>query len=152
MSGGNYNYRAQSPSDQRKTLDHVKVDFNATKADRFSALVRVYRPITEAYNGVFAVNSNWDHFRHGYAQRETSTQINHNRTFGGTVVNQASFSYRLNTEVGPVLDSLDPITRGATGLAGLPRLYPGTADLIPALSFTGIPNAPTVAYDGRIPD
>jgi hypothetical protein len=151
VSGGNYNYRAQSPSDQRKTLDHVKVDFNATKADRFSALVRVYRPITEAYNGVFAVNSNWDHFRHGYAQRETSVQVNHNRTFGGAIVNQASFSYRLNTEVGPVLDSFESITRPATGLGALPRLYATSNDVIPALSFTGIPNAPTVAFDGRFP-
>jgi hypothetical protein len=151
VSGGNYNYRAQSPSDQEKTLDHVKVDFNATKADRFSGLVRVYRPITEAYNGVFAVNSNWDHFRHGYAQRETSVQVNHNRSFGTTIVNQASFSYRLNTEVGPALGALDPITRGATGLAALPRLYASSNDVIPALAFAGIPNGPTVAFDGRFP-
>jgi hypothetical protein len=151
ISGGNFNYRSQSPSDQRKTLDHIKMDFNATDRDRLSALVRVYRPITEAYNGVFAVNSNWDHFRHGYAQRETSVQINHNRTVGASVVNQASFSYRLNTEVGPTLDSLDPITRGATGLSALPRLFELNNNVIPAIAFNGVPNGPTVAFDGRFP-
>ena len=41
VSNGNFNYRAQSPSDQRKTLDHVKLDFNATNKDRLSLLVRV---------------------------------------------------------------------------------------------------------------
>lgn len=151
ISGGNFNYRAESPSDQRKTLNHIKLDFNATSADRLSVLVRAYRPITEAYNGVFAVNSNWDHFRHGYAQRETSVAVNHNRTFGAAIVNQASFSYRLNTEVGPTLDSLDPITRGATGLAALPRLFPTDNNVIPAISFTGVPNGPTIAFDGRFP-
>ena len=111
-----------------------------------------YRPITEAYNGVFAVNSNWDHFRHGYAQRETSVQVNHNRTVGASIVNQASFSYRQNTEVGPALGSLDPITRAGTGLSALPRLYSSDNDVIPAIAFGGgVPNSPTIAFDGRFP-
>src|SRR5262245_11288534 len=151
ISNGNFNYRAQSPSDQRKTLDHVKLDFNATTKDRLSLLVRRYRPITEAYNGVFAVNSNWDHFRHGYAQRETSVQVNHNRSVGRSIVNQASFSYRQNTEVGPTLDTLDPITRAGTGLSALPRLYPSENNVIPAIAFGGVPSGPTVAFDGRFP-
>ncbi len=153
VSGGNFNYREQGIADQTKTLDQIKLDLNATTADRFSVRVRRWRPVTEAHSGVFAVNSNWDHFRHGYTQRENSVQVNHTHTFGTAIVNEASVTYRYTQEVGPTLDTLDPVTRAAMGLGALGQLYPNVnqSTIVPAATFAGVPSPPTLAFDGRFP-
>ena len=154
VSGGNYNYNDQDVATLRKALDQIKVDHNLSDREKLSVRWRRWRPITEAYGGVFAVNSNWNHFRNGYAQREDSVLVNHTRTFGGSVVNEASTSFRYTAEVGPILDSIAPMTRAARGLSGLGALFPGVnnGDIIPQATFAGVPGtAPSLAYDQRFP-
>ena len=154
VSGGNYNYNDQDIATLRKTLDQVKVDHNLSDREKLSVRWRRWRPITEAYGGVFAVNSNWNHFRNGYAQQEDSVLVNHTRTFGGSIVNEASTSFRYTAEVGPILDSITPMTRAARGLSSLSALFPGVnnGDIIPQATFAGVPGtAPTPAYDQRFP-
>jgi hypothetical protein len=153
ISGGNYNYRDQDISTQTKALDQLKVDHNLTTRDRLSVRWRRWRPVTEAYSGVFAVNSNFNHFRHGYAQREDSIQVNHTRTIGTAIVNELSGSWRYTQEVGPTIDTLDPMTRSIVGLGGLGQLFPtaNPANIIPQASFGGVPSAVSIAYDGRFP-
>ena len=133
VSGGNYNYNDQDIATLKKTLDQVKFDANLSARDRLSVRWRRWRPITEAYSGVFAVNSNWNHFRNGYAQREDSVLVNQTHSFGSRIVNEASASYRYTAEVGPIPDTLDPMTRAARNLSGLPQLFPGVngADIVP---------------------
>jgi hypothetical protein len=153
VSGGAYNYRDQDIADVRKTLDQLKVDANLTDRDRLSIRWRRWRPITEAYSGTFAVSSNWNEFRHGYAQQEDSWQVNHTHTFGTALVNEVSSSFRYLAEVGPTIDTLDPVTRSKVGLSGLGSLYTANAqNIVPAATFGGVPGtAPTIAFDGRFP-
>ena len=94
VSGGNYNYNDQDVATLGRTLDQLKVDHTLSDREKLSVRWRRWRPITEAYSGVFAVNSNWNHFRNGYAQQEDSVLVNHTRTLGGAIVNEASMSFR----------------------------------------------------------
>ena len=154
VSGGNYNYNDQDVATLGRTLDQLKVDHTLSDREKLSVRWRRWRPITEAYSGVFAVNSNWNHFRNGYAQQEDSVLVNHTRTLGGAIVNEASMSFRYTAEVGPILDSITPMTRSARGLSGLSVLYPGVnnGDIIPQATFAGVPGtAPSLAYDQRFP-
>ena len=154
ISGGAYNYRDQDVADITKTLDQLKVDANASDRDRLWVRWRRWRPMTEAYSGVTAVNSNWNQFRHAYAMREDSLQAAHTRMLGSALTNEISVGVRTTREVGPTIDTMNPVTRGHVGLGGLGQLYPAANpdDVIPAASFGGVPGtAPTIAFDGRFP-
>lgn len=153
ISAGAYNYRDQDIADIRKTLDQIKVDANLTDRDRLSVRWRRWRPSTEAYSGTFAVSSNWNHFRHGYAQKEDSLQVSHTRMFGTAIANEFTSSFRYLKEVGPTIDTLDAVTKSQRGLGNLPALFNGnTANITPAATFGGVPGtAPTLAFDGRFP-
>jgi hypothetical protein len=154
VSGGAYNYRDQDIASITKTLDQLKVDANVSERDRLWVRWRRWRPTTEAYSGVAALNSNWNQFRHGYAQREDSVQAAHTRILGGSLVNEISGSIRTTREVGPTIDTLDAVTRARVGLGGLGQRYPSANadDIVPAATFGGVPGTPpTIAFDGRFP-
>ena len=154
ISRGAYNYRDQDVASIQKTLDHARVDANVSDRDRVWVRWRRWRPLTQAYSGVAAVASNWNQFRHGYAQREDSAHGTYTRLLSGSLVNELSASHRYTQEVGPTVDTLDPVTRGGMGLGDLPQLYPAAnpANIVPALTFGGVPGTPpTIAFDGRFP-
>ena len=154
ISAGAYNYRDQDVAEISKSLDQLKVDANVSDNDRVWVRWRRWRPMTEAYSGVTALNSNWNQFRHAYAMREDSIQAAHTRMIGSALTNEISAGVRTTGEVGPAIDTLDPVTRAHVGLGALGQLYPSAnpADIIPAATFGGVPGtAPTIALDGRFP-
>lgn len=156
ITGGNYNYRDQAISDQTKTMNQLKVDYNASQNDRLTVRVRNFVPLYESYRSVFSVDSNWNHFRNSYRKSEKSLQLTHSRTFGSAIVNELSVSGRLLAEVTPPIDpdrGFHDITRAALGLAPMPQLFPeaNPADIFPELTFGGIPSAPNTSLESRFP-
>jgi hypothetical protein len=159
VSNRQYNFADTDVPKVYRTLDQITLDHNFTDNDRVSVKYRHWRPNREATTGTFGINSNWNHFRGQYAQKEDAITANYTRTLSSTLVNEMSFGYRNTPEVAPVDTMPDPISklqRGPSGLSALGSLYStptlNQLDLYPQLTFTGVPGmAPNVAWDARFP-
>ena len=159
VSNRQYNFADTDIPKVYRTLDQVTIDHNFTDSDRVSVKYRHWRPNREATTGTFGINSNWNHFRGQYAQKEDAVTVNYTRTMTRQLVNETSFGYRNTPEVAPVDTMPDPISklqREPNGLGALGSLY-NTAtlnqlSLYPQLTFTGVPGTPpNVAWDARFP-
>ena len=154
-----YNFADTDIPDVYRSLDQVTVDHNFTDNDRVSVKYRHWRPNREATTGTFGINSNWNHFRSQYAQKEDAITVNYTKTLTSKLVNEMSFGYRNTPEVAPVDSLPDPIAklqREPNGFGALGSLYHtptlNQLDLYPQLTFTGVPGmAPNVAWDARFP-
>ena len=154
-----YNFADTDIPDVYRSLDQVTVDHNFTDNDRVSVKYRHWRPNREATTGTFGINSNWNHFRSQYAQKEDAITVNYTKTLTSKLVSETSFGYRNTPEVAPVDSLPDPISklqREPNGFGALGSLYHtptlNQLDLYPQLTFTGVPGmAPNVAWDARFP-
>ncbi len=159
VSNRQYNFADTDIPNVYRTLDQVTIDHNFTDNDRVSAKYRHWRPNREATTGTFGINSNWNHFRGQYAQKEDAVTVNYTRMMTGQLVNEMSFGYRNTPEVAPVDTMPDPIAklqREPNGLGALGSLYNtptlNQLSLYPQLTFTGVPGTPpNVAWDARFP-
>ncbi|MBM3744536.1 MAG: hypothetical protein FJW34_01915 [Acidobacteria bacterium] len=156
ISRGNYNYQFQDVRQMPKRLDQLKVDWNATSSDRVTARWRKWKQITRGYaEDTNFGPSGWDLMYGQYFKTEDSGVLHYTRTFSPTVVNEFSFSYRQMGELGmPISDAhLAPVTRAARNLSGLKQFYPeaNPYNVVPSVTFGGVPNAATVSYDARFP-
>lgn len=155
VSRGNYNYRYQDVRTQPKRLEQLKTDWNATERDRFSFRWRKWRQDSKGYTAVTGFGgSNWDLLYHNYAKAEDSGLVNYSRTFTPSVISEFSFNYRTIAEIGPPIpDQLPRVTREGRKLTGLRQLFPeaNPFNVIPSMTFAGIPSAPSVNYDNRFP-
>ena len=154
-----YNFADTDIPDVYRSLDQVTLDHNFTDNDRVSVKYRHWRPNREATTGTFGINSNWNHFRSQYAQKEDAITVNYTKTLTSKLVSETSFGYRNTPEVAPVDSLPDPIAklqREPNGFGALGSLYHtptlNQLDLYPQLTFTGVPGmAPNVAWDARFP-
>ena len=159
VSNRQYNFADTDIPNVYRTLDQVTIDHNFTDNDRVSAKYRHWRPNREATTGTFGINSNWNHFRSQYAQKEDAITVNYTRMMTRQLVNEMSFGYRNTPEVAPVDSMPDPIAklqREPNGLGALGSLYNtptlNQLSLYPQLTFTGVPGTPpNVAWDARFP-
>ncbi len=157
ISGGNYNYVWQQVSEVPKKQNMVKIDFTPNTVDRVSVRVRTWWADTRQYNIFGTIQSNWDLLHSHYLFTENSIAGTWTRVLSPRSVNEFTASYRALSETSPKRrpDEYDPITRSKRGLAGLGQWYPtgNPEDIIPQLSFGGVPNAANVATDvlGRLP-
>jgi hypothetical protein len=159
VSNRQYNFADTDVPKVYRTLDQVTFDHNFTDNDRISVKYRHWRPNRESTTNTFGINSNWNHFRSQYAQKEDAVTANYTRTITGQLVSETSFGYRNTPEVAPVDTMPEPISklqRGPNGLGALGSLYQtptlNQLDLYPQLTFTGVPGmAPNVAWDARFP-
>jgi hypothetical protein len=156
ISGGNYNYQFQDIWRLPKRLSQLKVDYNATASDRITGRWRKWRQETLGYTEPTNFgNSQWDLYYAQYMKTEDAGVLNYTRSITPALVNEFSFSYRQMGELGEPTsaENLSRVTREGRGLTGLRQLYPAANPLgvIPALTFGGIPNTASVAYDARFP-
>ena len=151
VSLGQYNYRDQDIRNVTKRLDQLKVDYVLSSNDRLSVRWRKWYPLTVGYGGTFGAGGNWNFHRQGYTKTEDSILANHIRTFGPRIVNEVSIAVRVVQETAP--ESGDD--RHLRASAGMPpfQLYPSANvdDIVPQLSFPGVPSGATVTYDTRYP-
>jgi hypothetical protein len=154
-----YNYRDVDQPKVYRALDQLTLDHNFGDGDRVQVKWRRWRPNREATTRTFGINSNWNHFRGQYAQKEDAFTVNHTHVFSKSVVNELAVGYRYTPEVAPVATMPDPISklqRQPNGLGALGRLYDAPTlnplDLYPTMSFGGLPgDAPNIAWDARFP-
>ncbi len=155
ISGGNYNYTFQGIRQHPKKLNTLKVDYNPTQNDRISARYTSWWADQRGHDAAAAVSSNWDHVYGHYLFKTDQIQINYTKVIRPNIVNEAQFGFRKLGEIGAPnsADYFDRITRSKVGLGSLGQLYPAgnPLDIMPALSFGGVPNGATVGYDGRLP-
>ena len=159
VSNRQYNHADTDIPNVYRTLHQVTIDHNFTDNDRVSTKYRHWRPNREATTGTFGINSNWNHFRSQYAQKEDAITVNYTRLMTRQLVNEMSFGYRNTPEVAPVDSMPEPIAklqREPNGLGSLGSLYNtptlNQLDLYPQLTFTGVPGTPpNVAWDARFP-
>ena len=159
VSNRQYNFADTDVPKVYRTLDQVTVDHNFTDNDRISVKYRHWRPNREATTGTFGINSNWNHFRGQYAQKEDAVTANYTRTMTRQLVSETSFGYRNTPEVAPVDTMPDPISklqRQPNGMGALGSLYHTSTlnqlDLYPQMTFTGVPGmAPNIMWDARFP-
>jgi hypothetical protein len=155
ITGGNYNYQFQEITDHPKKQNMLKVDFHPTASDRISFRGRTWWADRRGFEGLAAFNSNWNQLYHHYLFTEDSVQGSYTRVFSGSIVNEFTASYRVLGEDGAATSpaNFDPVQRDKNGLSGLGQFDPSLnpLNIIPNLSFGGVPNAANVAYDGRLP-
>ena len=157
ISGGNYNYQWQNQAEVPKTQNLLKIDYNPTKNDRISIRPRTWSADTRQYNIFGNFQTNWDFYKQHYLFTDKSIETNWTRIFTPTVVNELTLAFRSLRETDPKLfpTQWDPITRSLQGLEGLGQWYPknNPNDIIPAMSFGGVPNVANINGEviGRLP-
>jgi hypothetical protein len=156
ITGGNYNYQFQEIRDKPKKTNLTKFDFMPDSKDTITLRGRNYWSNAQSSAGMAAVNSNWPQFRHHYLFTEDSAKVGWTRVVSPNKVNEFSIGFRDLGERGhggfqtpqgwgPLLRSTQGMTLGQFN----PEVNP--LNLIPALSFGGVPNGVNVAFDSRIP-
>lgn len=155
ISGGNYNYTFQGIRQHPKKLNTLKGDYNFTQNDRLSVRYTSWWADQRGHDASAAVNSNWDHVYGHYLFKTDQVQSNYTKVIRPNVINEAQFGYRVLGEIGAPnsADYFDRATRSKIGLGSLGQLNPegNPLDIMPALSFGGVPSAAGVGYDGRLP-
>ena len=155
ISGGNYNYTFQGIRQHPKKLNTLKVDYNLTPNDRVSARYTSWWADQRGHDASAAINSNWDHAYGHYLFKTDQIQTNYTKVIRPNIINEAQFGYRVLGEIGAPnsSDYFDRATRSKVGLSSLGQLNPAgnPLDIMPALSFGGVPSAAGVGYDGRLP-
>ena len=158
LTGGNYNYQFQEITELPKHQNLLKLDFNPTSRDKISFRGRTWWSDRRGYEGLAAFNSNWNQLYHHYLFTEDSIQGSYTRIFSPTVVNELTYNRRILGEdgsfkpLGSFTPNVDPVTRSKNGIS-IGQLNPGgnPLDLVPILSFGGVPSAANVAIDARTP-
>ncbi|MBA3442354.1 MAG: TonB-dependent receptor [Pyrinomonadaceae bacterium] len=154
VTAGNYNYQFQEITEIPKKQNLLRLDYNPTTKDNFSVRGRTWWSDRRGYEALAAFNSNFDHIPHHYLFTEDSIQGNYTRIFSPTVVNEFSISRRLLGEDGALVSGsdFDAAVRAKRGIT-LGQFDPSinALNLVPQISFGGVPSAANISYDGRTP-
>jgi hypothetical protein len=153
LSNGNYNYEFQTDLSQPKTNQVFRVDWRPTDKDSF--YIRGIHQTSDSigYTGVPAYGPNFPLAQAYYAFLEQSAVISYTRIMSPSIVNEFSIGVRDAREWGgtETPGDLTKLQRSTTGI-NPPQLYNlNGRGIIPQMSFGGITNPPSVAFDTRFP-
>ena len=155
ITSGAFNYRFQETTVQPKEQTQLKIDWLPTERDRFSFRPRWWDSDRQAQFQTTAFNSNFFVQPHHYKYVTNAYAGNYSRTFSPTLVNEIDVGYSQARELGTLSDkfNLDNFRREKYGLQGLGQLFPDAnpLNLVPQMSFGGLPNSANVAFDPRTP-
>jgi hypothetical protein len=155
LTGGNYNYEFQEVQNQPKKQNLLKIDYQPNATDRFSVRGRTWWADQRGYGVTAGFNSNWDQFAHHYLFTENSISGSYTKVLTSTMVNELVATFRSLGEQGQPASSttFNPVTRGQVGLGGLGQFVPqqNPYNIIPIMTFGGVPNAATISYNNRLP-
>jgi len=156
ITGGSYNYQFQDILRRPKHLDTIKGDYTISKADHLSIRYRHWKQATVSYTGSTAFSSNWPQLLFQYRKAEDGAALHYTRIISSRIVNEFTLSGRRILEGVPDIADF-PLTNVQTptapGMAGFPQLYSAAnpLNIIPSVSFSGVPGAPSIGYDTRTP-
>jgi hypothetical protein len=153
ISRGNYNYVFQDVVDQPKRTDTLKFDYNLSSSNLFTFSYSARNDINDGKVGVPAGTGNYDVFRQRSENFGKLFLVRNQKIFSSTLISELNASYStrpLNNSIAD--DALRGIQRDTAGFR-LGQLYPqnNPLNLIPNMSFGGVPNAIAVNMDGRTP-
>lgn len=152
VSKGNYNYLFQESIEDPKRTVMFKVDFVPSQNDRISVRGSRWFAHQMGYS-VAAGASNWGLFKQCYCFTETGLTLSYTRVFSPTLVNEFTAGARQNTEhwypVGGQSE-VDKVLRAKRGFtAGQWHPEINALDIIPRVSWGGIPQSANISYDDR---
>ena len=153
------NYTELSPSAHPKGQWQFKVDWVPTPNDRITFRPRFWNADIQAQRESVAFNAFNDSIfkqAHHYEYINKNLQGIYNKTLSPTLVNEFRLGLGLSRESGALNDDfqLENLRKDAyPGLADLGQLFPSAnpLNLVPRMTFGGIPNGPRVDYDRRTP-
>lgn len=155
ISQGAFNYRFQERRTQPKDQTQLKIDWLPTSKDRISFRPRWWVSDLRGQAQSTAFGGNFFAQPHHYEYRTEAYAGAYTRTFSPTVVNEFNYAYSKVQELGTLRDgfNLDNVRREKHGLERLGQLFPDVnpLNLIPQMSFGGLPNSPTTSFDPRTP-
>ena len=153
------NYVFQEAAEQPKGQWQFKFDFTPTQSDRITFRPRFWDSDLQSQFSTVAFNPfNTSIFKqkHHYQYLNRQYHTSYTKTLSPTLINEFSFGYGQSIESSALNSEfqLNNIRReNNPGLEGLSQLFPNAnpLNLVPSLSFGGVPNAPAVQYDPRVP-
>jgi len=147
-SGNSYNYQYQDIINDPKIQTGLRIDYNPTDKNSFSATLRSSVMDQRGWANIIGgpAGANFQNFYGHYRFGERGGVLSFRRVINSSIVNELSAGYASTTETGARLTptSWDHITRSKVGLEPLGQLFPvnNPNDLIPNLHFN-LPNSQT---------
>jgi hypothetical protein len=138
ISGGSYNYVAQTSNHQSIRPNLLKLDYRLNSAHSLAMTSAAHSERTTGYTGLpDSGNTNWDHMKKTYAPRTRTYQVRYQGVFSPTLINEASIGHsRLDSTDEYEASELAKVQRSSVGFtAG--QLFPGSNPLgiIPNATF-----------------
>ncbi|HYO84044.1 MAG TPA: hypothetical protein VES20_21755, partial [Bryobacteraceae bacterium] len=153
VSLGNFNYVFQDVVDQPKRTDTLKIDYNLNASNLLTFSYSARNDVNDGRVGIPAGTGNYDVVRQRSENVGKLYLGRYQKILSPTLVNEfnASYSNRpLNNNIAE--SDLRTIQRDTIGFrAG--QLYPenNPLNIIPNMTFGGVPNAAQVNFDNRTP-
>ena len=153
ITKGNYNYQTQVINDMPKRNHVFRVDYRPSDKDNLYLRGLRWDSNSAGGLGIPAGGPNFPLASLFYRYMEESVALNHTHIFTPTLVNEFSIAVRNARETGGASTDQDwaKIQRAQTGI-NVPMLYGNNPfDIIPRMTFGGVPSPPQVNFDGRFP-
>jgi carboxypeptidase family protein len=155
ITRGAFNYRDLETLDQPKAQTQLKIDWVPTEKDRISFRPRWWNSDLQGQNSSLVLGANFIGQKHHYTYINNAYAGSYIRTFTPNLVNEIDVGYGQAREDGSLQGgfNLDNIRRDKLGLQGLGQLFPSAnpLNLIPQMTFGGLPSAPSFTFDPRTP-
>ncbi|MDX2153177.1 MAG: carboxypeptidase-like regulatory domain-containing protein [Bryobacteraceae bacterium] len=156
ISRNAFNYRFQETREQPKYQTQIKVDYLPTARDRISFRPRFWTSDLQGQAQSTAFGGNFFAQPHRYKYKADAYAGAYTRTFSPTVINEFNIAFSKVQELGTMDEDrfqLANVRREKHNLQGLRQLFPSVnpLNLIPQMSFGGLPNAPSTSFDPRTP-
>ncbi len=153
ITRGNYNFQFQESVQAPRWQHLFRTDWKPTDKDSFAFRGSLWYADQLGY-AVSAGGSNWGLTRQHYTYTDNGVVMTYTRIFSPALVNEFMGGVRHGVEKGPPENDaeLARVQRGPRGL-NLGQFYAANNPfhIIPQASFGGIPNSPSISYDGRYP-
>lgn len=153
ISGGNYNFLFPSTREQPKHTELLKLDYNLSSKDRISGRFRNFWQDQRGW-GIGIGSTSWPLMQHHYAFPTAALNLTYTRTISPTLLNEFSLGRHWGAEDGTLasVDLAKPVQRTTLGIT-IKQFHPeiNPLNVLPQVSFGGVPNAAGVSWDDRFP-
>ena len=153
ISAGRYNYLFNSESSQPQKLGTMKIDFNLHPKHQVFASYLFQTDTNTGYQAPAGGGANWNQTLMTYKTDPQQVVLRYQGIFSPTVVNEFSIGVNGRGEWHGIEDAeLAKSQRTKNGFT-LGQLRPGLnpLDVLPNLTFGGIPGAVNLLFDARFP-
>ncbi len=153
ITRGNYNFQFQESIEAPRWQHLFRTDWKPTDKDSFAFRGSLWYADQLGY-AVAAGGANWGLTRQHYTYTDNGVVMTYTRIISPRFINEFMAGVRHGVEKGPPENDaeLARVQRGPRGLT-LSQFYGANnpLNIIPQASFGGVPNSPSISYDGRYP-